>query len=253
MSGCGADPPFVRGEWTEFKSGRLGCKLNTPSRTMPTSNMSNRRDQERIFIEHQRRTKQRFAGSKLRQRPYLFVLMASAALILLALLVSAVQSTIPMCQYHRAFLEQQQQQQQQQPPQHQNQLQALQPQVYPPSSAHNQPQQPGQDLIVCPKSSQYNNLPQFPPTRVSPTLERQQREILKTLNASFTNHLQLSFPGELAAESEPETSSSELIDDQLLNEIVSPVMLDAAYERAKELIVKRRKLESELVRQGKVA
>lgn len=102
MSGCGADPPFVRGEWTEFKSGRLGCKLNTPSRTMPTSNMSNRRDQERIFIEHQRRTKQRFAGSKLRQRPYLFVLMASAALILLALLVSAVQSTIPMCQYHRA-------------------------------------------------------------------------------------------------------------------------------------------------------
>lgn len=140
-------------------------------------------------------------------------------------LSEASQPSVPMCQHHRAFLEQQAGQ----------------------SESHLGPSSaapPAQDLIVCPKSSQYNNLPQFPPSHVSPTLERQQRQILKNLNASFIQHLQLS-------PSQPESSSQpEVIDDQLLNEIISPLMLDAAYERAKELIVRRRKFESELVRQG---
>lgn len=117
-----------------------------------------------------------------------------------------------------------------------------------------------QNLIICPKSSQHNNLPQFPPRYVSPTLERQQREILNQLNVSFANHLQLNgSPSGL----EPKQTSllagaatgevllpNELIDDELLNEIISPLVVDAAYERAKELIVKRRKLENELVKQG---
>lgn len=113
-----------------------------------------------------------------------------------------------------------------------------------------------QNLVVCPKSSQYNSLPQFPARHVSPSLERQQREILKHLNASFANHLQLgasqpSSVGVLSSSGDyPESLPSELIDDELLNEIISPLVVDAAYERAKELIVKRRKLENELVRQG---
>lgn len=115
-----------------------------------------------------------------------------------------------------------------------------------------------QNLIVCPKSSQYNNLPQFPPRFVSPTLERQQREILNQLNVSFANHLQLNGSPSgvgpkqtLPTDATRETLPSELIDDELLNEIISPLVVDAAYERAKELIVKRRKLENELVKQGK--
>lgn len=130
-----------------------------------------------------------------------------------------------------------------------------------------------QSLIVCPKSSQYNNLPQFPPKYMNPNLERQQREILKHLNASFANHLQLngnnhqlqqqhqqfnlSHPTASAASVlfnsptlEHQALASEMIDDELLNEIISPLVVDAAYERAKELIVKRRKLEGELIKQG---
>lgn len=124
-----------------------------------------------------------------------------------------------------------------------------------------------QNLIICPKSSQHNNLPQFPPRFVSPTLERQQREILNQLNISFANHLQLNgSPSslEVAKQTLPTTSAetnlpaaatsellpNELIDDELLNEIISPLVVDAAYERAKELIVKRRKLENELVKNG---
>lgn len=113
-----------------------------------------------------------------------------------------------------------------------------------------------QNLVVCPKSSQYNNLPQFPSRYISPSLERQQREILKHLNASFANHMQLAGANQpvsvLASADYPDSGlPSELIDDELLNEIISPLVVDAAYERAKELIVKRRKLENELVRQGK--
>lgn len=108
-------------------------------------------------------------------------------------------------------------------------------------------------IVVCPKSSQFNNLPQFPSLHQSPKLERQQRAILKNLNESFANHLQLNGPADQPSSviGGEQAASSELVDDQLLNEIISPIVLDAAYERAKELIVKRRKLESELIRQGK--
>lgn len=96
-------------------------------------------------------------------------------------------------------------------------------------------------LFHCPKASQFNNLPQFPPKFTNPNLERQQRDIMKHLNASFTNHLN---------NQEPAMMASDLIDDELLNEIISPLMIDDAYLRAKELIVKRRKFENELVKQG---
>lgn len=148
-----------------------------------------------------------------------------------------------MCQHHQAMLD----------------LAAasatLQSAPHPPQTSANKAPFETQNLVVCPKSSQYNNLPQFPARHVSPTLERQQREILKHLNASFANHLQLgaSQPpvGALASSGDyPDSVPSELIDDELLNEIISPLVVDAAYERAKELIVKRRKLENELVRQG---
>ena len=119
-------------------------------------------------------------------------------------------------------------------------------------------------VVVCPKSSQYNNLAQHfaghkHSKQFEANLQRNQREILKNLNASFTNHLQLnerqaeddqvSSPAS-ATPQQPPVLPSDLIDDELLNEIVSPIVVDAAYERAKELIVKRRKLENELVRQG---
>lgn len=101
---------------------------------------------------------------------------------------------------------------------------------------------PHERLIVCPKPA-----PQFPAAHVSPTLERQQRQLLRHLNQSFAHHLQL----DGAPAGAPEPQPSDLIDDELLNEIVSPLMLDDAYARAKELIVRRRKFENELVRQGK--
>lgn len=136
------------------------------------------------------------------------------------------------------------------------------------STAAPQQQQQQQSLIVCPKSSQFNNLPQFPsPRHLTPHLERQQRELLKTLNASFVAHLQslaghnMDYDDQSAAAgaeqpvagSAPASANvlpTDLIDDDLLNELISPVLVDAAYERAKELIVKRRKLENELVKQG---
>lgn len=192
------------------------------------------------MAEEQTRAGRKLASSRQTRHPSPSVpLLGGISLVLLALLVIHVQATIPMCQHHRAFLEQQQQQ-----------LQAQQAQSRPQSNNLANQYQQAQDLIVCPKASQYNNLPQFPSSHVSPTLERQQREILKTLNASFTNHLQLSYPSEVPL-ARPDAPLSELIDDQLLNEIVSPILLDSAYERAKELIVKRRKLENELVRQGR--
>lgn len=142
--------------------------------------------------------------------------------------------------------------------------QQLQPVINNPQTnqANSKAQAETQNLVVCPKSSQFNNLPQFPSRYVSPSLERQQREILKHLNASFANHMQLgannhqvSANGMLSSGDYPDSTASnlpsELIDDELLNEIISPIVVDAAYERAKELIVKRRKLENELVRQGK--
>lgn len=98
------------------------------------------------------------------------------------------------------------------------------------------------NLIVCPKSSQYNDLPHFSSSAKSPTLERQQKLILRHLNQSFAHHLGHSDGAD--------PIGSLLMDDRLLNEIISPLVLDAAYARAKEQIVKRRKLESELVRQG---
>jgi len=112
-----------------------------------------------------------------------------------------------------------------------------------------------QQLLMCPRESQYNNLPQFQHQSkfLNPNLERQQRSILKHLNASFQQHLQLNGANQPAADSTATSQPlaiSDLIDDQLLNEIVSPFIVDEAYTRAKELIVKRRKLESELARQG---
>lgn len=129
-------------------------------------------------------------------------------------------------------------------------------------------------LLICPRSSQHNNLPQFPSKYTSPKLEWQQSELLKQLNESFINHLQLngkifdepsmlpsasvvssSAASTLAPQDQPLANSNlalpnELIDDELLNEIISPLMVDDAYMRAKEAIVKRRKLENELVKQG---
>lgn len=101
------------------------------------------------------------------------------------------------------------------------------------------------NLIVCPKSSQYNDLPHFSSSAKSPSLERQQKLILRHLNQSFAHHL-----GHSDGASQADPIGSLLMDDRLLNEIISPLVLDAAYARAKEQIVKRRKLESELIRQG---
>lgn len=108
-----------------------------------------------------------------------------------------------------------------------------------------------QNMIICPKSSQYNDMPHFVSNSRSLTLERHQRSILRHLNESFANHLQLNG----AHASSPATDSPEpleklLMDDEMLNEIISPVVIDAAYTRAKEQISKRRKFENELVRQG---
>lgn len=105
----------------------------------------------------------------------------------------------------------------------------------------------------CPKASMYNSLPLAPTIQSSqqqymtPKFERQQREIMRNLNTSFSNHM---IPMASSDQNESSSLASDLIDDELLNEIVSPSMLDEAYERAKEIIVKRRKLETEMVRQG---
>lgn len=113
------------------------------------------------------------------------------------------------------------------------------------------------NLIVCPKSSQFNDLPHFVSGTKSPTLERQQKLILRHLNQSFINHLQLNRGSMGSVENGDSMSNIDplnglIMDDQLLNEIISPIILNAAYARAKEQIVKRRKLENELVRQGKI-
>ena len=177
------------------------------------------------------------------RRPVSAPVLLAALLLLLSggLLLPGVSS---MCQHHQALLE--------------SLASTASPSgavSKPPPVGRQQQQQQPEGLIVCPKSSEHNNLPQFPSTFVSPALERQQRQIIKSLNASLVQHLQLGsgqppvgagFESPAAAALGP----NELIDDELLNEIVSPLMLDSAYERAKELIVKRRKLESELVRQG---
>lgn len=158
-------------------------------------------------------------------------------LLIIALSLLIQLANCSMCQHHQAALEARSQQQAALTGQTPASLNPIN------NQATNQANQVNQGLIVCPKSSQFNNLPQFPPKYVNPNLERQQREILKHLNASFANHLQL-HSADAPADEQP------LIDDELLNEIISPLVVDAAYERAKELIVKRRKLESELIRQG---
>lgn len=209
------------------------------------------------FIPRERR-RRRNCGNKFEAKRSLQRVLSVACLatVLIILRASHQLATCSMCQHHQAMLQEalaagarsgaletSQQQQQQQ--------------------ASNQV--PGHNLIVCPKSSQFNDLPQFPSRYLSPTLERQQRQIMKHLNASFANHLQRRSFGALSAgalldsaseqainspTSAAEQRDSSLIDDELLNEIISPLVVDAAYERAKELIVKRRKLENELVRQG---
>lgn len=208
-----------------------------------------------------------------------------------------------LCQYHQAYLESQaninhnnnhNNNQNNNPhnnlsPHLQSQQQQQQLQVAATTNG-----QQHQNLIVCPKASQYNNLPvQFASINTkllaSPSFERHQRDLLKSLNASFTNYLQLNGHQQLQPDQEPAASSnnppqqqqvsgassgqqalaaatssstttttgneqnfaaSDLIDDELLNEIISPLVVDEAYVRAKELIVKRRKLESELIKQG---
>lgn len=139
-------------------------------------------------------------------------------------------------------------------------------------------------LLVCPLSSQYNALPQFPAPYLSPTLKRQQRLILTNLNASFSQHLPLfashsnsqivastaasnnqqqqqnfqhqqqtgsSNQVEMSSGGSASQQQAPVIDDALINEIITPIVLDAAYASAKEQLVRRRKLEKELVRQGK--
>lgn len=213
-----------------------------------------------------------------------------------------------MCQYHQAYLESQaninhnQDNNNNNNNHHHNHNQNnnnnnlspyLQQQTAVPLATNGQQHQ---NLIVCPKASQYNNLPvQFASIntklRESPAFERHQRDLLKSLNASFTNYLQLNshqqfnqpqeqphaasnnnnlvlhqvagVGDEQLAQSAPAATSpatgnqqadhfvaNDLIDDELLNEIISPLIVDEAYVRAKELIVKRRKLENELIRQG---
>lgn len=195
--------------------------------------------------------------------------IAITTTVLLIIATTSVQSVHSyMCQHHQAILEQQSS----------NKLSVPSLNI---QNTMNQQQHPAvpnsQSLLVCPKSSQHNNLPQFPPRFLNPNVERQQREILKHLNESFTNYLNLNgppapaplpLPGSPAILSpeksssfehqtgpaQPEATSSfanELIDDELLNEIISPLVVDAAYLRAKELIVKRRKFENELVKHGK--
>lgn len=192
--------------------------------------------------------------------------MLSVAFVLSCILQASQQfATCSMCQHHQALLLQEA-------------AAALaaksgvaggeQNQIYS-SNSYRAPAADGQqlttnnNLIVCPKSSQFNDMPQFPSHHLSPTLERQQRHLMQHLNASFANHLQrrsssfsssaLLPPASGGEESAAAAAAVEspLIDDELLNEIISPLVVDAAYERAKELIVKRRKLENELVRQGK--
>jgi hypothetical protein len=195
------------------------------------------------------------------KRPVILIMLAACCLIMLGAssLGGLVQlGHASMCQYHQAILDNLSVQQSQKPSQQQQQRQ--QPAAGASSAA---------GLIVCPKSSQHNNLPQ--PFHANSkyqnaNFERQQRAILKSLNASFANHLQLNghhaaSEGLAAAASGaslehrigligPLTDASDLIDDELLNEIVPPLIIDDAYQRAKETIAMRRKLENELVRQG---
>ncbi|KAG9511034.1 hypothetical protein GZH46_00409, partial [Fragariocoptes setiger] len=49
----------------------------------------------------------------------------------------------------------------------------------------------------------------------------------------------------------PASSSSFVFDDTLLNEIITPVVLDEVYDLAKESIVRHRRLENKLIRDGK--
>lgn len=110
-------------------------------------------------------------------------------------------------------------------------------------------QEPNVDhLLVCPLSSQYNALPQFPSQFTSPSLRRQQRLILSHLNASFLHHLPL--VGQQQPLEPQATANKQTLDDQLINEIITPLVLDQAYESAKEQLVRRRKLEKELIKQG---
>lgn len=162
-----------------------------------------------------------------------------------------------MCQYHQTILDNLSKQQQL-PPQYKQQLQQMQ--------QANQNSNQHQGLIVCPKSSQHNNLPQQFQANAkhqNANFERHQQALLRSLNESFTNHLQLNghaqvsmddqlLPAAASGQSTAAAASlpSDLIDDELLNEIISPVILDEAYQRAKEMIVKRRKLETELIKQG---
>lgn len=177
-------------------------------------------------------------------------LLAFASLATLAFILQIFSgqhqlATCSMCQHHQALLMQQQQQQ--------LDLASVSPAAKSQPANNDSPnnnQVPAtgtaSNLIVCPKSSQFNDMPQFPSKFLSPTLERQQRHIMQHLNASFANHIRRSD----AAGAADISSAAPLIDDELLNEILSPLVVDAAFERAKELIVKRRKFENELVRQG---
>lgn len=181
--------------------------------------------------------------------------VACLAIVLSILQASQQLATCSMCQHHQAML--------QEAVAKIATSAALAGGETPATSSNQVPgpqQQQHQNLIVCPKSSQFNDMPQFPSRYLSPSLERQQRHILQHLNASFANHLQrrsspsAALPSAAAPASlddqQEGTPVDTLIDDQLLNEIISPLVVDAAYERAKELIVKRRKFENELVRQG---
>lgn len=207
----------------------------------------------------------RLTTTTIKQRPIILLMLACGLILLGASLGGLVQfSNASMCQYHQAILDNLSSQQQQHqklgggPGQADKQLKPQQ-------------QQQHQGLIVCPKSSQHNNLPQ--PFHANSkyqnaNFERQQRAILKSLNESFANHLQLNAAGSSHVPSaqldhrmgslsvggeallSPAAAASDLIDDELLNEIISPVIVDEAYQRAKEMIVKRRKLETELIKQG---
>lgn len=106
-------------------------------------------------------------------------------------------------------------------------------------------------LLVCPRANQFNGLPHFQAPFTSPALERQQRLLLNTLNASFAAQKWTPMASAaLDAQQQQQQPSSLLVDESLLNEIITPLVVNSAFESAKEQLVKRRKLEKELIRQG---
>lgn len=125
-------------------------------------------------------------------------------------------------------------------------------------------------LIACPRQQNQILVPTPMQVHNNAQLERQQQQILKNLNASFANYLQLSFVNqqqqqqpniELATTTNDNhpayslTSQSDAVatlSDELINEIVSPRAVDAAFERAKSTLARRRKFENEMLRQGKI-